>query len=173
MWEQIKLDVINDLAKIPAKKLIITGISLGGGLAAISFVDIFHSEIFNNVRVVTFGAPRVGNKEWAEWFDEHADCRRYFIREDPIAFLPKCLTPICEYVSIGTPIRCDPEARSCTILPKDMPINFNPVGMVRNVWKIATSYDFNSDDDDQLGSLRDHVLGYKLLYNYTVVIPNL
>lgn len=43
MWEQIKLDVVNDLAKIPAKNLIITGISLGGGLACISFVDIFHS----------------------------------------------------------------------------------------------------------------------------------
>jgi hypothetical protein len=49
MWEDIKLDVLNDLAKVPAQNLIITGISLGGGLACISFVDILHVELFKNI----------------------------------------------------------------------------------------------------------------------------
>lgn len=121
---------------------------------------------------MTFGAPRVGNKEWAQWFDAHAVSRRYFIREDPIAFLPKCLTPLCEYVPTGTPIRCDPDTNVCMRLGKDEAIWESPVGFLRNVWKMAVNYDFNSDDDDQLGSLRDHVLGYKKLYNYTLVIPH-
>jgi hypothetical protein len=46
MWEKIKLDVISDLALIYKQTkighLIITGISLGGGLAAISYIDIEH-----------------------------------------------------------------------------------------------------------------------------------
>jgi hypothetical protein len=49
--------------------LIITGISLGGGLSVISFIDINHAQIFSKVKVTTFGAPRVGNKYWAAYFD--------------------------------------------------------------------------------------------------------
>ena len=46
MWEKIKLDVFRDLREIKLQTklqyLIITGISLGGGLAAISYIDIQH-----------------------------------------------------------------------------------------------------------------------------------
>ncbi len=51
------------------KTLQITGISMGGGLSVISYIDINHAELFNKVRVTTFGAPKVGNKEWADHFD--------------------------------------------------------------------------------------------------------
>ena len=41
MWEYIRDDVISDLRKyVHTTRLIITGISLGGGLASLSFVDI-------------------------------------------------------------------------------------------------------------------------------------
>lgn len=46
MWEKIKLDVFKDLKEIKLQTrldyLIITGISLGGGLAVISYIDIAH-----------------------------------------------------------------------------------------------------------------------------------
>ena len=71
MWNAVKEETLAQLRQLPhTKRLIITGISLGGGLACISYVDIAHSGIFEKVEVVTFGAPRVGNKKWAAWFDE-------------------------------------------------------------------------------------------------------
>lgn len=63
MWATIKNDVLAGLREhVHTKRLIITGISLGGGLACISFVDIQALKEFNNIEVITFGAPRVGNK---------------------------------------------------------------------------------------------------------------
>jgi hypothetical protein len=47
MWNSIKEDTLKDLrASSHTNRLLITGISLGGGLAAISYVDILHSNIF-------------------------------------------------------------------------------------------------------------------------------
>lgn len=71
MWNAIRTDILNDLKKsVHTGRLIITGISLGGALSCLSYVDIAKSGIFKNVEIVTFGAPRVGNKVWAEWFDK-------------------------------------------------------------------------------------------------------
>ena len=73
MWDKVKGRVSNDLREIRLmtgiKKLHITGLSLGGGLATISFIDINHFQIFDVIEVTTFGAPRVGNKNWAEYFN--------------------------------------------------------------------------------------------------------
>jgi hypothetical protein len=45
MWATIRDDVLAGLRKnVHTKRLIITGISLGGGLACISFVDILASK---------------------------------------------------------------------------------------------------------------------------------
>lgn len=114
MWEKIRSDVIAGLRKqVHTKRLIITGISLGGGLAAISFVDIQASKEFENVEVITFGAPRVGNKKWAKWFDSITTSTRIYIRRDPIAFLPRCLTLLCNYRQTGNPIVCYPGKNEC------------------------------------------------------------
>jgi hypothetical protein len=50
MWNSIKNWTQADLAASShTKHLIITGISLGGGLAMISYVDIHHWNIFDNI----------------------------------------------------------------------------------------------------------------------------
>lgn len=50
MWNSIRADVIRDLANsVHTKRLIITGISLGGGLAALSYVDIKHAALFETI----------------------------------------------------------------------------------------------------------------------------
>lgn len=43
-------------------RIYITGISLGGGLSVISYIDIKNSDIFKSVEVIIYGAPRVANK---------------------------------------------------------------------------------------------------------------
>lgn len=114
MWGSIRDDVINGLRQhVHTRRLIITGISLGGGLASISFVDIRATKEFENVEVITFGSPRVGNRKWAEWFDTITKSTRIYIREDPIAFLPRCLTLVCNYKQTGSPVICYPESKQC------------------------------------------------------------
>jgi hypothetical protein len=114
MWNIIRDDVISDLKKtVHTKRLVISGISLGGGLACISYVDIAKAGLFESIEVVTFGAPRVGNKNWAKWFDTLTPSTRYFIKRDPIAFFPRCLTPLCNYRQTGTAIRCNKKTEEC------------------------------------------------------------
>ena len=120
MWESIRDDVINGLRSHDhTKRLIVTGISLGGGLAALSYVDIRATKQFENVEVITFGAPRVGNKNWAAWFESITKSTRIYIREDPINFLPKCLTLLCNYGYIGQPVVCYPERKTCECKAND------------------------------------------------------
>ncbi|KAI9294426.1 alpha/beta-hydrolase [Neoconidiobolus thromboides FSU 785] len=55
----------------PEYKLIVTGHSLGGAianLAAIEIRDKFNLS-WDNIELYTYGQPRVGSKEFAEWFD--------------------------------------------------------------------------------------------------------
>ncbi len=88
MWETIKNDVIEDLVEMKKvtglKTLYITGISMGGGLSVISYIDINQQKLFENVKITTYGAPRVGNKHWAAHFDDITGrkARRYFIKGD-------------------------------------------------------------------------------------------
>ena len=71
-------------------QIYITGISLGGGLSVISYIDIKNSAIFDKVDVYTYGAPRVANKNYAENFDNLTGNRtkRYIVKGDPVVVLP-------------------------------------------------------------------------------------
>lgn len=109
MWGRIDDEVLDALrAHVHTRRLVITGISLGGALALLSYVDIRATGEFDNVQIVTFGAPRVGNRKWAKWFDSITESTRIYIRRDPIAFLPICLTFLCNYKQTGTPVVCYP-----------------------------------------------------------------
>lgn len=114
MWEKIRDDVIADLKEsVKTSRLIITGISLGGGLAQLSYIDIKASGVFDNVEVITFGTPRVGNKKWAKNFDSLVKHTRIYIRRDPIAFLPFCITPLCNYRHTGEAVVCHYNKELC------------------------------------------------------------
>lgn len=120
MWNGIRTEVLRDLVDIKnqtgVNKLYVSGISLGGGLAAISFIDIDHARIFNTVKVVTFGAPRVGNKQWAAHFEglTNHESRRYLLKGDPITVLPECLTIFCNYRHTGIKIVCVKDTEICS-----------------------------------------------------------
>lgn len=112
MWNTIRQNVTNDLRIIQKQTnldtLHITGISLGGGLAGISFIDLRVYDVFKNLHVTTFGAPRVGNKKWAEFFDQITGNKsyRYIVKGDPIVVMPRCLTLLCNYKQTGVQIVC-------------------------------------------------------------------
>lgn len=170
MWAKIRSDVLAGLRlHVHPRRLIVTGISLGGGLAAISFVDIQASKEFDNVEVITFGAPRVGNKKWAKWFDSITDSTRIYIRRDPIAFLPRCLTLLCNYRQTGNPIVCYPGKKECRYKKKSVE---DELEMPEAVSYLLGELNEHKEEiaDGEFGGILDHIFGYKKIKDYTLVI---
>ena len=119
MWNNIKTEVIGDLREMSKQTKIsnlhITGISLGGGLTVISYIDIVAAKIFPTIRVTTYGAPRVGNKNWADHFDQltNSKAKRYDVSGDPVAAIPTCLTLLCSYKQVGYKLTCYEDQQRC------------------------------------------------------------
>lgn len=66
VWPGVR-DAVYSMIDLDAEEIIITGHSLGGAVAVLIAAT---AEIFNlNVRLVTFGQPRVGDAAFAEWID--------------------------------------------------------------------------------------------------------
>ena len=168
MWEKIRDDVIRDLKKsVHTTRLIITGISLGGGLAQLSYIDIKASGAFDNVEVITFGSPRVGNKKWAKFFNSLVDHTRIYIRRDPIAFLPVCFTPLCNYRHTGKAVVCRYRSESCTFKNSGKSLeeidNFDYGHIVEEIQEHSEEI-----KDGELGGLLDHIYGYKKIKDFTL-----
>lgn len=70
------------------KIIYVTGHSLGGGLATLA--SLYYSYKYANpIYCITFGSPRVGNKDFANTFNERiAKSVRFVNQEDPIPFFP-------------------------------------------------------------------------------------
>lgn len=169
MWNSIRNDVLNGLRQsVHTGRLVITGISLGGALSCLSYVDIARSGIFNNVEIVTFGAPRVGNSVWAQWFDQLTPSTRYFIKADPIAFLPRCLTPICNYKQTGTAYICDKGQQTCTKKVASEEENEAESENYINAL-IETINEHYSEEDGDVDGIIDHITGYKKIRQFTQV----
>jgi hypothetical protein len=164
MWEKIKLDVFRDLREIRVQTklntLYITGISLGGGLSTISYIDINHENIFPTVKVTTYGAPRVGNRNWADFFDgiTGGKTKRYEVEGDPVVILPRCLTLLCTYKQTGIRIVCNEAAQTCNQTAPDDPVLF----------KHLINDGLNPREGHNLKSIMDHVDGYPKIYNFTL-----
>ncbi len=169
MWETIKLDVLGDLKEMKGatgiETLYITGISLGGGLSVISYIDINKAAIFKDVKITTYGAPRVGNKYWAEHVDviSGKKARRFYIKDDEVVVLPRCLTLLCTYRHTGVGIICTKDNSVCqleTAQPEENPIE----SMIHAKKHLSALKDANKE----VGNIVDHINNYPQLYNYTL-----
>lgn len=76
-------------AKYPNASLAVTGHSLGGALALLCAADLIQNGI-NGFTLYSYGQPRVGNKNFANWF--HATFKNTYLRvthhRDPVPHLP-------------------------------------------------------------------------------------
>lgn len=67
IYNSLRLELKKQLRGLsPAKKMILTGHSLGGALAMLCAADLASNGLFEPVTVYTYGAPRVGNPEFAK-----------------------------------------------------------------------------------------------------------
>ncbi len=158
------------MASTHTKRLIITGISLGGGLAQLSYVDINSLKIFDNIEIITFGSPRVGNEKWAKWLETQVepDPVHICIKGDPICILPVCPGRIlCNYKHSGTGYSCNKKTEVCSPTGK---VSFEMADMqlddlVSNVIEAFAE----EQDENEVGGIIDHITGYKKLKNYSWV----
>jgi hypothetical protein len=165
MWDTIVEDVLADLRLIRAqtglKKIYITGISLGGGLSVISEIDVKNAKIFDQVQVINYGSPRVANKYYADFHDAASgnSTVRFIVKGDPIVVLPECLTILCNYKHVGRQYVCIEEEQVCR---GNLPVPEGPFSKL--AWKIHAD-----PSQKNLGSIVDHIYGYKKIYNFTIV----
>lgn len=91
----------------------------------ISYVDIVQLNMFENIEIITYGAPRVANANWAKWMETQVepDPVHICIKGDPICVLPKCITPICNYKHSGTGYTCNKKKEECV-----------PTGKIKEEW---------------------------------------
>lgn len=69
--------------------IIITGHSLGGALASFCALDLTVNHGVQNVQLMTFGQPRIGNAAFATYFNKHvADAVRVTHANDIVPHLP-------------------------------------------------------------------------------------
>ncbi len=96
--------VIEYVSEHPDKEIYIVGHSLGGALTTLASFDIA-STLGREVNAITFGAPRVGMKEFRDAFEElPIKMYRFVVANDPIPRVPGMLIP---YEHVGELIQID------------------------------------------------------------------
>jgi hypothetical protein len=72
------------------RQVIFTGHSLGGALAALAFVHYCANRNGVSAKLITFGAPRVGDDEFLQWLKAKHPGQLVVVanRGDPVAYLP-------------------------------------------------------------------------------------
>ena len=101
VYDNIVSEVKHLIAKYPDFSIYITGHSLGGALSTL-FGYMLSNEIDNQITVVSFASPRVGNYEWKQSFDSKPNLTHYRVtnnRDIVTAF------PLYRYHHVGHNIR--------------------------------------------------------------------
>lgn len=84
--------ILNDVPiSVP---VMFTGHSLGAAIATLAAAD--YAETFRHTRLITFGSPRVGNRSFAEYVNQHVWTRRHVNNND---IVPRC--PYVGYWHVG------------------------------------------------------------------------
>jgi predicted lipase len=88
--QDIKDQISNIQQTHKQTNIVCCGHSLGGALATICSVDLkFSAFASSNVQCITFGSPRVGNKQFVELFQSlMKESYRVVDHNDPIAYVP-------------------------------------------------------------------------------------
>ena len=105
VYDELVKNINIILEEHPDYAIYVTGHSLGGALSTL-FGYMLAKQIVNNVTVVSYASPRVGNYAWKKSFDETDNLSHYRItnkRDIVTAF------PIYKYYHVGTNIQLSDE----------------------------------------------------------------
>lgn len=86
----------------PHKQIIVTGHSLGAALATMCAVDIKYNLSDKSVSVYTFGSPKVGNADFAKFYNKHVpQTYRVVNSVDVVPNLPPNIPLVVSYEHVG------------------------------------------------------------------------
>jgi predicted lipase len=71
MKNEIYENVNNISKKYDTQQILITGHSLGGAIATLLSFDILYNNLNYDIKLITFGSPRVGNQHFVENFNKY------------------------------------------------------------------------------------------------------
>lgn len=80
----IRTKILLEITKYHYKNIIVSGYSMGGGLAPICAVDIGYNFPKKNVSCFALAGPRVGNKAFVNSIDKYVDAHHYGYGNDPV-----------------------------------------------------------------------------------------
>jgi hypothetical protein len=141
--------IIHAIEELKSPNVIVTGHSMGGGMATL-FAFLYAKSERAPVQCITFGAPRVFNPAGCREFDENKLIRhrRYAVVNDPVPFLPRgdyghptnmCLlppspNPHVTYMGMSFAGACDDnvEEGMCRVC-FDGVVSFNLTHMTKNI----------------------------------------
>ena len=107
--------VLSQTQKHPNKRIYVSGHSLGGALASLTSLDIV-AQTGRDVTLVTFGAPRVGNKAYQQLSDHLIPATyRVVINGDPI---PRVPGSVLDYQHSGKVLQIDEKGNQ--VSPQDL-----------------------------------------------------
>ncbi len=105
-YSRFRNKILNIAARTESKKFILSGHSLGSALATLTALDLASNYKYD-VSVVTFGSPRVGNKDFREVMEKYVpDNYRIYFPDDPIVSIPGLLIEY-EHAGIALGISSD------------------------------------------------------------------
>ncbi|KAK0194813.1 alpha/beta-hydrolase [Armillaria mellea] len=80
--------VTSAMSNYSTKSVTVVGHSLGGAIALLDGVYLTLQLPSASVSVITYGMPRVGNQDFADWVDEHVTVSHINNKKDPVPILP-------------------------------------------------------------------------------------
>ncbi len=84
----IRTVILLNIAKRTNKKVIVSGYSMGGGLAPICAVDIGINFPAKEVTCFSLAGPKVGNKQFIDSLDYYIDSYHFSCSNDPVVKVP-------------------------------------------------------------------------------------
>jgi triacylglycerol lipase len=96
IYASCREELFNGLKEIDrTKKVIITGHSLGAALATIFAIDFAKNSSFENIKLINFASPRVGNQKFCNAVNkELAEIVRIVNVHDVVTLLPPIVIPL-------------------------------------------------------------------------------
>ncbi|SJL18753.1 uncharacterized protein ARMOST_22353 [Armillaria ostoyae] len=80
--------VTSAISTYSTNSVTVVGHSLGGAIALLDGVYLTLQLPSASVSVITYGMPRVGNQDFADWVDEHVTVSHINNKKDPVPILP-------------------------------------------------------------------------------------
>lgn len=95
-YSSIKDQLFNSLMNITrsfpfTNEIVFTGHSHGAAISMFASIDVYDSNLFNKthkISTINFGCPRVGNKEFANYFEKRIPLIRLTYANDIVVHLP-------------------------------------------------------------------------------------